>query len=120
MVTGRKMRLSRKSCAIVCSSNEILSVWFILLMTNKPIYRQKICIQIIWFPRYCDADMKAIRSIWMSKHQDCNLKSKEQNKPREKKRRYLIRHKLQNTCSEEGLSAPLQVQINQPIFLQGC
>ena len=95
---------------------------------------------IVCVPRYCDADkkednaapirsmlhvairvvLKEITEIRMSKHQDCNLKSKEQNKPREKKRRYLIRHKLQNTCSEEGLSAPLQVQINQPIFLQGC
>ena len=78
---------------IVC-----LSVWFILLMTNKPIYRQRkyASQSIVCVPRYCDADkkednaapirsmlhvairvvLKEIPEIRMSKHQDCSKEKK--------------------------------------------
>jgi hypothetical protein len=58
MVTGRKVRLSMKSCAIVCSSYEILSVWFIYCQVNPSADRKYASQSFAGVPRYCDVDKK--------------------------------------------------------------
>ena len=100
MVTGRKMRLSMKSCAIVRSWYEILPVClpvrFIYWQINPSTDTKYASQSIVCVPRYCDADkkednaapirsmlhvairvvLKEIPEIRMSKHQDCSKEKK--------------------------------------------